>query len=154
MLVMDGSHKGLMGLLPSELGHHFKYEIHTSCHGRSLIDAILSGHDAHDEFLILGTAQAIAPTPWTTRLMIVFLSSIYSTRVLYGIPTAQHNIWSERSSPFESYQDRPGIFTKSVTLSEVAGAGCTACTTRHAHCNKYYYNIEFQIVYAYMLLIY
>jgi hypothetical protein len=26
-------------------------------------------------------------------------------------------------------QDRPGMFTKSVTLSEVAGAGCTACTT-------------------------
>jgi hypothetical protein len=90
--------------------------------------------------------------------------------------------------PFDSYQDRPGMFTKSVTLSEVAGAGCTACTTRtgalympyiraghrgkrtdegksqglslvdstvrHAHCNKYYYNIEFQILYAYMLLIY
>jgi hypothetical protein len=31
-----------------------------------------------------------------------------------------------------SYQDRPGMFTKSVTLSEVAGAGCSACTTRGA----------------------
>jgi hypothetical protein len=29
-----------------------------------------------------------------------------------------------------SYQDRPGMFTKSVTLSEVAGAGCPECTTR------------------------
>jgi hypothetical protein len=102
MLLMDGSHKGLMGLLLSDLGHHFKDEIHTFYHGHSLIGAILSGHDIHDEFMILGTDQEIAPTPWPTCLLIVFLSSIHSTGLLYGIQTSPHNIWSERSSTFES----------------------------------------------------
>jgi hypothetical protein len=73
----------------------------------------------------------------------------------------------------KSYQDRPGMFTKSVTRTgalympysaghrgkrtdegKSQGLSLVDSTVRHAHCIKYYYNIEFQIMYAYMLLIY
>jgi hypothetical protein len=33
------------------------------------------------------------------------------------------------------------------------GLSLVDSTVRHAHCIKYYYNIEFQTLYAYMLLI-
>ena len=69
MLPSDGSHKGLLGLLPRDLGNNFKDKNHTFCHGHFLIGAILSGHDTRDEFLTLGTDQGIAPHP-TANLLV------------------------------------------------------------------------------------
>jgi hypothetical protein len=37
-----------------------------------------------------------------------------------------HEWKKDKLEKAQSYQDRPGMFTKSVTLSEVAGAGCSA----------------------------
>ena len=114
MLLLDGSHKILLGLLPRELGDHFKDEIHTVCHSNSLVGAILSGHDVCDEFLMLGTDQGIGPHPTSDLLVDWFFSPTYFTMVLYVIPTTPHNTWSERCFPFDNPK-RPVFLVHSLT---------------------------------------
>ena len=79
MLPPYGSHKGFLGVLPSELGDHFKDDIHTSGHGRSIIGAILSVHDAREKFLIIGTDQVISPHP-TADLLV---DSLFFANILH-----------------------------------------------------------------------
>jgi hypothetical protein len=48
---------------------------------------------------------------------------------------------------------RAGHRVKRTDEGKSQGLSLVDSTVRHAHCIKYYYNIEFQILYAYMLLI-
>jgi hypothetical protein len=57
--------------------------------------------------------------------------------------------WSALYMPYI----RAGHRGKRKDEGKSQGLSLVDSTVQHAHCIKYYYNIEFQILYAYMLLI-